>query len=41
MGQMFKVLAISEPNLTALAGFNDDGEHSGQDSGQDTGTDIP
>jgi NADH dehydrogenase [ubiquinone] 1 alpha subcomplex assembly factor 7 len=24
MGQMFKVLAISEPNLTALAGFSDE-----------------
>jgi len=33
MGQMFKVLAISEPNLTSLAGFSDDGEPTGQDSG--------
>ncbi|HEV7633976.1 MAG TPA: class I SAM-dependent methyltransferase, partial [Bradyrhizobium sp.] len=24
MGELFKVLAISEPNLTALAGFADD-----------------
>ena len=24
MGQMFKVLGISEPNLTTLAGFTDE-----------------
>jgi SAM-dependent MidA family methyltransferase len=24
MGSMFKVLAVSEPNLTSLAGFNED-----------------
>jgi hypothetical protein len=24
MGQMFKVLAVSEPNLTSLAGFVDE-----------------
>jgi SAM-dependent MidA family methyltransferase len=24
MGSMFKVLAVSEPNLTSLAGFADD-----------------
>jgi len=24
MGQMFKVLAVSEPNLTSLAGFADE-----------------
>jgi hypothetical protein len=28
MGSMFKVLAISEPHLTALAGFSDQEEPS-------------
>ena len=37
MGQMFKVLAVSEPNLTSLAGFEDE---AGQ-SAEGTGTESP
>jgi hypothetical protein len=32
MGSMFKVLAVSEPNLTALAGFADDKPASAGDT---------
>jgi NADH dehydrogenase [ubiquinone] 1 alpha subcomplex assembly factor 7 len=28
MGTMFKVLAITEPHLTQLAGFSDDGQRA-------------
>jgi len=32
MGQMFKVLAVSEPNLTSLAGFADEPRDAGADT---------
>jgi SAM-dependent MidA family methyltransferase len=42
MGQMFKVLAVSEPNLTSLAGFSDEGQETAQSAtpgaGQSTRT---
>jgi hypothetical protein len=41
MGQMFKVLAVSEPNLVSLAGFSDEGQDAGQGQGTDTGTKAP
>jgi hypothetical protein len=31
MGSMFKVLAVSEPNLTALAGFSDQNDQEPSD----------
>jgi SAM-dependent MidA family methyltransferase len=40
MGQMFKVLAISEPNLTSLAGFSDEGQDAAQGTGQGAGQDT-
>jgi hypothetical protein len=34
------VLAISEPNLTSLAGFSDEGQDAAQGTGQGAGQDT-